>query len=268
MPLINPQIIESVSATCSVISRIHSRGCIFAAAAVTGTLALCAPAAALGTVINVTTTADTLGGDQCSLRAAISAANTDSAVAGCPAGSGTDTVLVPSGRYVLTLAGANEDANATGDLDISSDVVITGSGAASTTVDANEIDRVFDIHANTTATIEGLTITGGRAPDGADGANAGPADPGADSVGGDAAPQASGGGGVYNQGTLTLRDDVVSVNVAGTGGNGGAGGPGGAGVSPDFGDGGTGGSSIGGRGGPGGGGGGGVTTRAAPVPRH
>ena len=256
MPLINPQFIESVSATCSVISRIHSRGCIFAVAAVTGTLALCAPAAALGTVINVTTTADALGGDQCSLRAAISAANTDSAVAGCPAGSGTDTVLVPAGRYVLTLAGANEDANATGDLDISGDVVITGAGAASTTVDANEIDRVFDIHSNTTATIEGLTITGGRAPDGADGANAGAAAPGADSVGGDAAPQASGGGGVYNQGTLTLRDDVVSVNVAGTGGNGGAGGPGGAGVSPDFGDGGTGGRSIGGRGGLGGAGGG------------
>jgi CSLREA domain-containing protein len=234
----------------------RSRGCIFGVVAVTGALALCAPTAALGTVINVTTTADTLGGGRCSLRAAISAANTDSAVAGCPAGSGTDTVLVPAGRYVLALAGADEDANATGDLDISSDVVISGAGAASTTVDANGIDRVFDIHANSTATIEGVTITGGRAPDGADGANAAAAGSGADSVGGDAAPQASGGGGVYNQGTLTLRDDVVSANIAGTGGNGGAGGPGGAGVRPECGDGGTGGSSIGGHGGLGGVGGG------------
>lgn len=256
MFVINPKLIKSVSATCAAISRMRSRGCIFAVATVTGALALCAPAAAFGTVINVTTTADTLGGSRCSLRAAISAANTDSAVAGCAAGSGTDTVLVPAGRYVLTLAGVDEDANATGDLDISSNVVISGAGAASTTVDANGIDRVFDTHVNTIATIQGLTITGGRAPDGADGANAGAAAPGADSVGGDGAPQSSGGGGVYNQGTLALRDDVVSANVAGEGGNGGAGGPGGAGVSPDFGDGGTGGSSIGGRGGLGGAGGG------------
>jgi CSLREA domain-containing protein len=175
MTPINAKLIEGVSAI--------SRSRMLAVAAVIGALALSAPAAALGAQITVTTTADTITGGQCSLRAAISAANTDTTVAGCAAGSGTDTVLVPAGHCALTLAAANEDANATGDLDITSNIVISGAGAGSTTADANGIDRVFDVHGNATTTIEGMTITGGRAPDGADGRNAAPALPGAGETG-------------------------------------------------------------------------------------
>ena len=68
------------------------------------------------TIISVTTTADQLSfppGSGCSLREAIQAANTDAAVDDCPAGSGADTITVPSGTYTLSIPGANEDANAT-----------------------------------------------------------------------------------------------------------------------------------------------------------
>jgi CSLREA domain-containing protein len=56
-----------------------------------------------GTTITVTTTNDELNTDgDCSLREAIEAANTDSTVSGCPAGNGTDTIVLPSGTYKLT----------------------------------------------------------------------------------------------------------------------------------------------------------------------
>src|SRR4051794_8452232 len=72
--------------------------------------------------IGVNTTVDEFGtGANCSLREAIQAANTDAAFGGCSAGSGTDTINVPAGTYTLTIpngGSTNEDANATGDLDV------------------------------------------------------------------------------------------------------------------------------------------------------
>src|SRR5690242_7952991 len=73
--------------------------------------------------ITVNTTTDELNNDgDCSLREAIQAANTNAAVDRCTAGTLTpiDEIIVPPGTYTLTLAGANENNNATGDLDISS----------------------------------------------------------------------------------------------------------------------------------------------------
>ena len=78
------------------------RSIIAALVAVLGVLVLAA--AARAAPITVTTTTDTLTGPQCSLRAAIQAANTDAAVAGCAAGSGTDTITLPAGDYKLTIA--------------------------------------------------------------------------------------------------------------------------------------------------------------------
>ena len=103
--------------------------------------------------ITVTTTNDELNTDSaCSLREAIQAVNTASGVSGCAAGSGNDTILLPAGTYTLTIAGGNENNNATGDLDIfptSSAVprtlTIQGSGATTTVVDGNQLDRVFHL---------------------------------------------------------------------------------------------------------------------------
>src|SRR6476659_7405656 len=80
---------------------------------------------AYAATIDVTTFTDNLinNGD-CSLREAIQAANTDSAVDACPAGSGADTIQLLAGTYTLSIVGANEDMNQTGDLDILGNLTI------------------------------------------------------------------------------------------------------------------------------------------------
>src|ERR1044071_6004187 len=91
--------------------------------------------------IQVTKTADDTGpcnsGVDCSLRAAVIAAN---------AGAGGDTINVPAGTYTLSHTGAGEDNAATGDLDIRKGVTIVGAGSGSGgTAIAGAGDRIFDI---------------------------------------------------------------------------------------------------------------------------
>ncbi len=117
----------------------------------------------------VNTTADTqdiaLGngvradaGGMCSLRAAISEANVL---------AGADIINVPAGTYTTTLAAANENSNAGGDLDITSPLTINGASAATTIVQANASintanERVFHILAGGTAvTISNVTVQNG-----------------------------------------------------------------------------------------------------------
>ncbi|MBL8093191.1 MAG: CSLREA domain-containing protein, partial [Anaerolineales bacterium] len=91
--------------------------------ALVGGLALGGVPAVYATQITVTTTTDELNADgDCSLREAIVAANTNTAVDACPAGSGADTITLPAGTFTLSLAGINENAAATGDLDIVDDL--------------------------------------------------------------------------------------------------------------------------------------------------
>lgn len=110
--------------------------------------------------INVNNTADLAsascwpGMDTCTLREAISLAN---------ANVGLDTVFVPAGHYALSLGGINEDGNLSGDLDITDDVVIIGASTDTTIIDAQSIDRVFQVW-DARATLSNLTITGGYAP--------------------------------------------------------------------------------------------------------
>jgi CSLREA domain-containing protein len=122
------------------------------------------PLVAQAATIIVNTTVDSLAppAGACSLRAAIVAANTNTAVGGCPAGSATvtDTIVLPCGTYTLGIAGADEDANASGDLDIAGDLILTGAGARTTIIDGGGIDRVFEIRTGT-VTISDVTIRGG-----------------------------------------------------------------------------------------------------------
>src|SRR4051794_33834748 len=89
-------------------------------------------------VYTVTTAADVIDPNDgvLSLREAVLAAD---------ATSEADTISLPAGRYVLTRTGPNEDAGATGDLDIVGNLSIEGAGAANTLIDGNQADRVFDI---------------------------------------------------------------------------------------------------------------------------
>jgi hypothetical protein len=69
--------------------------------------------------------------NDCSLRGAIIKAN---------AAAGSDIIIVPAGTYNLTLLGAAEDNGATGDLDVRDDLSLTGAGAATTIIDASQLD--------------------------------------------------------------------------------------------------------------------------------
>ncbi len=189
------------------------------------TLVLAAPASAAD--IAVTTRLDTVANDgRCSLREAVTAANTDTAFRDCPAGAADamDVILLSDGAYLLSRAGANENDNATGDLDLSGAgglVMLRGVGRDRTVVSADELDRVVDVQAGADVRIADLAVTGGAAPDGASGA------PGANPGG-----HGEHGGGIRSAGRLELLDSDVRSNRAGRGGTGGsgvAGGPGGAG---------------------------------------
>ncbi len=111
--------------------------------------------------ITVNTTADELNNDgDCSLREAIQAANTDTPMDNCVAGSGADVITLAAGTYPLTIATTNEDANANGDLDITDadGLTIIGNNAI---IQQTVIDRVFHV-ITATVTFQDLTITGGN----------------------------------------------------------------------------------------------------------
>jgi hypothetical protein len=127
-------------------------------------------------------------GDTCTLRAAIQETN---------ALPGPDRVNLPPGAYVLTLPGAGEDAGATGDLDVTGTLELVGSGAASTIIDAGDLDRAIEfigIPLTNRLTLAGLTIQHGSTPIGA-------------------------GGGVFAEfGDVLIMDCVVQDNLGNVGG--------------------------------------------------
>src|SRR5262249_5989699 len=88
-----------------------------------------------------------------SLRSAIMAAN---------AKGGSNTIKLRGGTFPLTIAGANEDASAAGDLDITGNVTIKGAGAGKSIIDARSLDRVFQILRGR-VNISGVTIEDGLA---------------------------------------------------------------------------------------------------------
>jgi hypothetical protein len=94
----------------------------------------------------------------CTLRAAVQEAN---------ALPGSDTIKVPGGTYNLTLLGPNEDAGATGDLDIHSELGIFGDGPRRTVIDGQQSDRIFDVNDAPSVSLSGLGVRNGVASLGA-----------------------------------------------------------------------------------------------------
>lgn len=92
---------------------------------------------------------------ECTLRAAIQEAN---------ASAGADTITLPAGTYTLTIAGAGDDAAATGDLDIRGDLTLKGAGATTTIISGVAGDRVFHVDPSggtSNVSINGVTIQNG-----------------------------------------------------------------------------------------------------------
>lgn len=117
---------------------------------------------------------------KCALRAAIQEAN---------ALAGPDTITLPIGSFEITtvqtnpLGFAGENAAASGDLDVTSEITITG--AASTVIEAGgdgtRADRVFHVLGAGDLSLRQLTVRDGQATTSA---------------------ETSLGGGIYNQGVL------------------------------------------------------------------
>ncbi|MGK0188502.1 MAG: fibronectin-binding autotransporter adhesin [Verrucomicrobiales bacterium] len=132
--------------------------------------------------VMVTTFDDVLdaGDGLVSLREAIIQANTLSTV---------DLIMLKSGTYALTIAGADENAAATGDLDIAANITIMGVGAGETVIDASVLgDRVFHVASSASAKFSQLQINGGTAAD---------------------------GGGIFNEGGIVrVQDAAITENIA------------------------------------------------------
>ncbi|MBK7976025.1 MAG: putative metal-binding motif-containing protein [Deltaproteobacteria bacterium] len=178
-----------------------SRFLVVVAAGVLGAASVTAASAATLTV-NASDDDLNLGPNgNCTLREAIQAANTNAAVDACDAGApGLDTITLPSGTYTLSIAGAAEDANATGDLDALESVSLVGAGSATTIVTATALgDRILQVAAGATVMVSDVTLSGGRLTT--------------------APGLAANGGGIANAGTLKLVRAVVTDNQA-TGGSG------------------------------------------------
>lgn len=196
------------------------RPALLVAAMVAGLIGAVPPAAAAS--ITVTTFADDLGGgtdSTCSLREAIQSANGDTAFGGCPTGSLADTIVLATGTYVLTREG-DEEANVSGDLDVTSPITIQGAGAALTVIDgawASNTDRILDVRPMGDLTISGVTIQEGSTDFGA-GIQANALVTLTDVVLRANTATNTGGGLWVNAGTATLNDVTVSGNSAPAGG--------------------------------------------------
>jgi CSLREA domain-containing protein len=118
--------------------------------------------------IGVTTFDDEINDDgDCSLREAIESANQNSLQDNClQLGSAGDYVIaLPVGTYTMSIAGTGEDANQTGDFDISVDLTIEGADASTVIIDGNDVDRVFELHGNAGLTLTDVVVTGGQTPE-------------------------------------------------------------------------------------------------------
>ena len=125
------------------------------------------------------------GTGTCTLRAAIQEAN---------ALPGSDLIVLPAGTINLLRSGADDTA-LNGDLDISTTLVISGAG---TTINGStwigSPDRIFHVLPGGDVLIKGVTIKSGKAQL---------------------------GGGILNNGALTLWETTVYTNSATSGGGGG-----------------------------------------------
>lgn len=162
--------------------------------------------------ITVTEIRDELQQDgDCALREAIQSINSGTQFDLC--GPGAHGNALPAGPYIINLlandytlsrAGADEDTNSTGDLDLSASVTIQGVSATLTSINGGSIDRILDIDPADSVTITvvlaDVMVENGLAPDATD------------------------GGGIRNQGdTLHVLNSIINDNrIAGDAfGNGG-----------------------------------------------
>ena len=171
-------------------------------------LVLLGPVAiAQGADIEVTTTADLLAADGlCSLREAVFAARDITLFQGCAAcaAAGTDTILLDARTYALSLPGAGEAGNMTGDLDHGHPGSADHGPGDGIHRDRREPHRPrLRSRGGSESHAEDLSVRNGRGPEG---------DPG------------EAGGAIRSQGALTALRVSFVANSAGDGSSGSMGG--------------------------------------------
>ena len=153
-------------------------------------LVCCIGVAANAATYLVTKTADTFDGvcdADCSLREAVQAANEHRGADNIRLAPGTYTLTRPS--PIDTTTPLDEEDNVGGDLDIKDDLSIAGSYGATTVIDANHIDRIFQVFPHVRFNVNNLTITNGS--------------------------HANAGGGLYNAGATTMTNSLFIGNSVG-----------------------------------------------------
>ncbi len=157
------------------------------------------------------TASDSGTGGKCTLRSSIEAADNE------PSGTNV-TIDVPADTYKFSVpnpvciqcAPVQGSSYQLEILSGPSSINIVGAGSSSTIIDANSLDRVFEIAAGATATISAVTIEHGR-PGGLGNISTCPAQPQAEAD----------GGGILDDGSrLSLIGDVIKDNIASGGGGG------------------------------------------------
>jgi CSLREA domain-containing protein len=136
-----------------------------------------------------TSCVSTHGGD-CTLRAAVQAADNS---------GGASTITVPAGTYKLTVASTAADDPSNGDLDIkgpSTAVTIDGAGASGTIIDANHIDRAFAVQPEESLTLSGVTVKNGLTGEGSS----------------THSTESSYGGAIYNEGAVLIEGSRLLNN--------------------------------------------------------
>ena len=108
------------------------------------------PASAAGATITVNTVTDASVAGKCSLRSALQASDTNSAVEGCHKGSssGADTI-------VFAPATNGHPFNLAAGLDVDSPIILKGNGRSKTVIKNFEFDAIFGAHP---ATFEHMTL--------------------------------------------------------------------------------------------------------------
>lgn len=98
--------------------------------------------------------------------------------------------------YRLTRERDGDDSDDTGDLDVRGNVILVGDGFARSVIDANQLDRAIDVQPGAKLSVRGVTLRGGKTIELLD----------------------RDGGGIRNQGALTLDDVVLRDNEGNRGG--------------------------------------------------
>jgi len=164
--------------------------------------------------IVVTTFADVVNprDGKVSLREAINMANATAA---------PDTIVLQPGVYRIGLAGAGEDANASGDFDVKNPLTIVGQGASSTAIDGGHLDRLFEVLATYNVGFARLTLrNGGTGQDNGGAVQALTANLRLDACVISGNKGYNGGGISAENGNVTLNGCIVSGNVAAGAGGG------------------------------------------------